>query len=252
MEVLNTKENIFLISKLAYLVKLNPNQDSYILPISEKNEINSLLTKIVITDNIKTHWINWAKFEEDKIEIGINKFIKQILLEKFKPNSGIVKISKLKNSYSPKFFELFENLPVEITPNELKIYLGIEDKYERYFDFKKKVILPSLNDLEKIDMYVDMIEIKNKKVEKLLFKKGYIMRLDEMKIGEVGVIKKITATEPLKSRLFSLGVVKGEKVKVLKHTIAKNTFEIEVHKSKIALRSEEAKMILVDVENEKN
>ena len=102
-------------------------------------------------------------------------------------------------------------------------------------------------------MYIDMIEIKeSKKVEKLLFKKGYIMRLDEMKIGEVGVIKKITATEPLKSRLFSLGVVKGEKVKVLKHTIAKNTFEIEVHKSKIALRSEEAKMILVDVENEKN
>ena len=253
MEVLNTKENIFLISKLAYLVKLNPNSESYTISINEKNEINSLLNKIVITDNIKTHWINWAKFEEEKIEIGINRFIKQILLEKFKPNSGIVKISKLKNTYSPKFFELFEKLPLEITPNELKSYLGIEDKYERYFDFKKKVILPSLNDLEKIDMYLDMIEIKeSKKVEKLLFKKGYVMRLDEMKIGEVGVIKKITATEPLKSRLFSLGVVKGEKIKILKHTIAKNTFEIEVNKSKIALRSEEAKMILVDVENEKN
>lgn len=247
MEVLNTKENIFLLSKLAYLVKQNPTSSSYILPISEKNEINSLLNKIVTTNNIKTHWINWAKFEEDKIEIGINKFIKQILLDKFKPNSGIVKISKLKNSYSPKFFELFQTLPLEITPNELKDYLGISDKYERYFDFKKKVILPSLSDLEKIDLYVEMIEVKeSKKVEKLLFKKGDIMKLNELKIGEVGIIKKITATEPLKSRLFSLGVVKGEKVKILKYTMAKNTYEVEINKTKIALRSEEAKMILVD------
>ena len=73
------------------------------------------------------------------------------------------------------------------------------------------------------------------------------MSLDEMKIGDVGVIKKITATEPLKSRLFSLGIVKGEKVKLLKHTLAKNTYEIEVNKSKVALRSEEAKMIIVEI-----
>ena len=156
-------------------------------------------------------------------------------------------------SYTNKFFELFQTLPLEITPNELKNYLGISDKYERYFDFKKKVIIPSLGDLEKIDLYVDMIEVKeSKKVEKLLFKKGDIMKLNELKIGEVGIIKKITATEPLKSRLFSLGVVKGEKVKILKHTMAKNTYEVEVNKSKIALRNEEAKMILVEKVNEKN
>ena len=97
-------------------------------------------------------------------------------------------------------------------------------------------------------MSVQLLEIKEgKKIEKLKFIKGEKMSLDEMKIGEIGVIKKITATEPLKSRLFSLGIVKGENVKLLKHTIAKNTYEIEVNKSKIALRSEEAKMIIVEV-----
>jgi Fe2+ transport system protein FeoA len=247
MEVLNTKEHIFLLSKLAFLVQQNPKEESYFLPITDKEEVNTLLNKVVISGNIKTHWICWAKFDKE-IEIGINRYIKQILLEKFKPNSGIVKMARLKNSYSPKFFELLQTLPVEITINELKRYLDIKDKYERYYDLKKKVILPSLKDLENIDMSVDLIEIKDgKKVEKLKFIKGEKMSLDEMKIGEVGIIKKITATEPLKSRLFSLGIVKGEKIKLLKHTIAKNTYEVEVNKSKIALRSEEAKMIIVEV-----
>ena len=247
MEVLNTKENIFLLSKLAFLVKQNPKQESYFLSITEKDEVNSLLNKMVVSGNLKTHWICWAKFEKE-IEVGINRYIKQILLEKFKPNSGILKMERLKNSYSPKFFELFQTLPVEITPESLKRYLNIKDKYERYYDLKKKVILPSLKDLENIDMSVQLLEIKEgKKIEKLKFIKGEKMSLDEMKIGEIGVIKKITATEPLKSRLFSLGIVKGENVKLLKHTIAKNTYEVEVNKSKIALRSEEAKMIIVEV-----
>jgi Fe2+ transport system protein FeoA len=247
MEVLNTKEHIFLLSKLALLVKENPESESYFLPLTEKEEVNSLLNKMVVSGNVKTHWICWAKFDKD-IEVGINKYIKDVLLNKFKPNSGIVKMARLKNSYSPKFFELFQRLPIEITINELKRYLEIKDKYERYYDLKKKVILPSLKDLENIDMSVSLIEIKEgKKIEKLKFIKGEKVTLDEMKIGEVGIIKKVTATEPLKSRLFSLGIVKGEKVKLLKHTLAKNTYEIEVNKSKVALRSEEAKMIIVEV-----
>jgi len=248
MEVLNTKENIFLISKLARLVKDNPNNESYFIENSYKDDVNTLLNKLVISDNLKTHWICWAKFS-DMIEVGINKHIKQVLLEKFKPNSGIVKMARLKNSYSPKFFELLKELPFEITPEALKRELGIVDKYERYYDFKKKVILPSLNDLENIDININLLEIKDgKKVVKLLFTKGEKMSVNEMKIGQVGVIKKITATEPFKSRLFSLGIVKGEKIRLLKHTIAKNTYEIEVNKSKIALRNEEAKMIIVEVE----
>jgi ferrous iron transport protein A len=248
MEVLNIQENIFLLSKIAYLVQKEPDAKTYMLPISEKNGVNELLNRTITTNNIKTHWVNWARFYDENIEIGINKFIKKVLLEKFKPNSGIVKMSKLKNYYSPKFYDLFQNLPLEITPQELKRTLGISDKYDRYYDFKKKVVIPSLQDLERIDISIELNELKNgKKVEKLLFTKGVRMNVSEMKIGQEGVIKKITATEPLKSRLYSLGIVKAEKIKVLKHTIAKNTFEVEVNKSRIALREDEAKMILVEV-----
>jgi len=69
------------------------------------------------------------------------------------------------------------------------------------------------------------------------------MRLNDLKIGESAIIKKILAKEPLKSRLLSMGFVKGERVKVLKHTLAKNTYEVEVNNVPIAMREEEAKEI---------
>jgi len=77
-------------------------------------------------------------------------------------------------------------------------------------------------------------------------KKGKLtMGLDELLIGEEASILKITAVEPFKSRLFSLGLNSGERVKVLAYTLAKNTFEVEVNNAKIALRAEEAEMVLV-------
>jgi len=71
------------------------------------------------------------------------------------------------------------------------------------------------------------------------------MRLNELNIGDVGIIKKIYAKEPLKSKLLSMGFTKGERVKVLKHTLAKNTFDVEVANTNVALREEEAREIEV-------
>jgi len=71
------------------------------------------------------------------------------------------------------------------------------------------------------------------------------MKLNELKIGESGIIKKIYAKEPLKSKLLSMGFVRGENVKVLKHTLAKNTFDVDVNGVNIALRGEEAAEIEV-------
>jgi len=72
------------------------------------------------------------------------------------------------------------------------------------------------------------------------------MRLNELKMGDEAVIKKIYAKEPLKTRLFSMGITKGEKIKLLKHTLAKNTFEVEVNRVPIALRNEEAALVEVE------
>lgn len=71
------------------------------------------------------------------------------------------------------------------------------------------------------------------------------MRLNELNMGESGIITKIHAKEPLKSRLLSMGFARGERVKILKHTLAKNTYEVEVNNIPIALREEEAAQIEV-------
>ena len=72
------------------------------------------------------------------------------------------------------------------------------------------------------------------------------MRLNELSIGDKAVIRKIYAKDPLKSKLLSMGITRGEKVKILKHTLAKNTFDIEVAHTNIALREEEAAQIEVE------
>ena len=80
------------------------------------------------------------------------------------------------------------------------------------------------------------------------------MRLNELRMGESGIIKKIHAKEPLKSKLLSMGFARGERVKVLKHTLAKNTFDIDINGVNVALREEEAKEIEIKKEeqNEKD
>lgn len=77
-------------------------------------------------------------------------------------------------------------------------------------------------------------------------KKGEQVRLNELSIGDKAVIRKIYAKDPLKSKLLSMGITRGEKVKILKHTLAKNTFDIEVANTNIALREEEAAQIEVE------
>ncbi len=71
------------------------------------------------------------------------------------------------------------------------------------------------------------------------------MRLNKLNIGESGIITKIHAKEPLKSKLLSMGFARGERVKVLKHTLAKNTFDIDINGVNVALRDEEAREIEV-------
>jgi Fe2+ transport system protein FeoA len=74
------------------------------------------------------------------------------------------------------------------------------------------------------------------------------MRLSELPIGQSARIKKIvTADDAIKNRLHSLGVVKGEDVKMLKFTLAKGTYEVIAGDSRVALRKEEAESVEVEV-----
>jgi len=73
-----------------------------------------------------------------------------------------------------------------------------------------------------------------------------VKRVNDMQIGEEAIIKKITAKEPIKGRLLAMGIVKGAKIKVLKHTLAKQTWDVIAGNTKVGLREEEAANIVVE------
>ena len=76
------------------------------------------------------------------------------------------------------------------------------------------------------------------------------MRLSELKRGQKGVIKNILADPELKQRLYSFGVIRGEELEVKGYSLAKQTIEIDIDGTLIALRKEEADKIEVEkIEN---
>lgn len=72
------------------------------------------------------------------------------------------------------------------------------------------------------------------------------MNLTEVEYGKEYTIEKIKAEEPLKSRLLSFGFAKGNKVVVTEYTLTKQTYDVKIEDSQVALRSEEAQTIFVE------
>jgi len=72
------------------------------------------------------------------------------------------------------------------------------------------------------------------------------MVLSELQKGDRATIIRINAEPTLKNRLNSFGVVRGESLRVKGCSLAKQTMEIEVEGTLLALREEEAKKIEVE------
>ncbi len=76
------------------------------------------------------------------------------------------------------------------------------------------------------------------------------MVLSELHKGDKAAIIKVHADKALKDRLTSFGVMRGETLFVKGCSIAKQTMEIEVGSTLIALRADEAGKIEVEqIEN---
>jgi len=80
-----------------------------------------------------------------------------------------------KSIYSVRLYEIlkqYEKLKKrKVNIDDLKFLLGIEDKYSRYYNFKKRALEPAIADINKnTDIYIEYEEVKNgKSVENLIF-----------------------------------------------------------------------------------
>ncbi len=72
------------------------------------------------------------------------------------------------------------------------------------------------------------------------------MNLTQLKKGNRAEILKVSADKALKDRLNSFGVMKGEIILIKGCSLAKQTMEIEVGSTLIALRKDEAEKIEVE------
>ena len=72
------------------------------------------------------------------------------------------------------------------------------------------------------------------------------MKLSELKKGECGKIISINSDPELKSRFCSFGISRGALIYIIEFTLAKNTIEVRINNSKIALRLTEAELIEIE------
>ncbi len=72
------------------------------------------------------------------------------------------------------------------------------------------------------------------------------MKLSDLKKGQKAIIKKIDCNNELKQRFYSFGMIKGSTIEVENISLAKNTIEVNIEDTSIALRMEEAQAIEVE------
>ena len=77
-----------------------------------------------------------------------------------------------------------------------------------------------------------------------------LKRLDEFKIGETGLIKKVEGEGRLRRRLFDMGVTPGAKVYLRKKAPLGDPLEVTIRGYELTLRKSEAELVLLEVEED--
>ena len=74
-----------------------------------------------------------------------------------------------------------------------------------------------------------------------------LKRLDEFKIGETGLIKKVEGEGRLRRRLFDMGVTPGASVYLRKKAPLGDPLEVTIRGYELTLRKSEACLVVLEV-----
>jgi ferrous iron transport protein A len=87
--------------------------------------------------------------------------------------------------------------------------------------------------------------MSNKKGEKM----NREIEANSLKIGQFGKIKKIEGNDALRRKLLDMGLTKGTTLEVVKIAPLGDPVDVKVRGYQLSLRKEEARAILIEVEN---
>ena len=77
-----------------------------------------------------------------------------------------------------------------------------------------------------------------------------LKRLDEFKIGETGLIKKVEGEGRLRRRLFDMGVTPGATVYLRKKAPLGDPLEVTIRGYELTLRKSEAELVVLEVKED--
>ena len=77
-----------------------------------------------------------------------------------------------------------------------------------------------------------------------------LKRLDEFKIGETGLIKKVEGEGRLRRRLFDMGVTPGANVYLRKKAPLGDPLEVTIRGYELTLRKSEAELVVLEVKED--
>ena len=173
--------------------------------------------------------IKYKKSEEEYYELILN-IISSVLKNK---NTYVLKVSEdfykifnsekndfkfyqlniflsFSNIITRKLFNLIKNiyneLSIEISLDNLRRYLNLEESYERFFDFEKKILIPSLKEIENFTSYKILYsKIKNSistnaRVKAIRF--NIIQNSDDKSENDISILYKLV--KPFAQNLFTL------------------------------------------------
>ncbi len=78
-----------------------------------------------------------------------------------------------------------------------------------------------------------------------------LKKLDEFRVGETGLIKKVEGEGRLRRRLFDMGVTPGAKVYLRKKAPLGDPLEVTIRGYELTLRKTEACLVTLEVEDVK-
>ena len=76
-----------------------------------------------------------------------------------------------------------------------------------------------------------------------------LKKLDQFKIGETGLIKKVEGEGRLRRRLFDMGVTPGATVYLRKKAPLGDPLEVTIRGYELTLRKSEAALVVLEVED---
>ena len=77
-----------------------------------------------------------------------------------------------------------------------------------------------------------------------------LKRLNEFKVGETGLIKKVEGEGKFRRRLFDMGVTPGAIVYLRKKAPLGDPLEVTIRGYELTLRKDEAQLVILEVEGD--